>query len=277
MIYKGMKKSIKDHLFQCFSYREFLREVLEAHGSERGYRKKLAESAGCQPAYLSHVMAEKADLTPEHAENLCLLWEFSETEADYFFHLVLRGRAGTPALQKRLKNKLLQIRERWAEENTLKGKEKLTEAERSSVYYAHWLNTAIHLFLTIEGMNTIPRLADHFKLPEEEVLSILEELKRVGLVEERKGEWLAKHLQLYVSNKNFFAEVHHKNWRSYALETRRSQKEKGFRFTSAHTIAREDFNKIKNLIKEMISNSRQVIDPSPEEMGACLIVDYFEI
>ncbi len=272
-----ISKDIKLQLFKCRAYIEFLRHVLKESESIRGYKKRLAESAGCQPAYLSQVIGGHTHLTPEQAERLCVFWDFSRLESDYFFNLVLLGRAGTLALQHRLKTKLDEIRETWQLETQSFGKKNLTEPERAALYYSHWLHSAIHLLLTIPGLQTAQALATHLHRNEKEVLSLLESLQRAGLVEVRGENWRSTHVQIHAPQNDFFAEIHHKNWRSQALEVRNSNKDSLVRYTSVHSISMVDAQKIKNLIDHLIEDSRRIIEPSPEELGACLLIDYFSI
>ena len=49
------------------------------------------------------------------------------------------------------------------------------------------------------------------------------------------------------------------------------------RYTSVHTLSAEDRGKVKEILDQAIRATRRTIEPSPEEIGACLVVDYFEL
>lgn len=268
---------LKSKLFEYQDYRRFLRQVLDHFSESRGYKTKLANFIGCQPAYFSQVMAGTVELTPEQAERLCGFWELNEVESDYFFNLVLLGRAGTQNLKRRLERKLDEIRSYWKQQNATFGKPSVNEPSRASIYYSHWIHSAVHLLLTIPSFQTIPALAQHFQKEESEILSVVKELEAAGLVIKTENGWKATHVNIHAAEKDFFAEVHHKNWRTQGLEPRKSSHQAVVRYTSIHSLSKDDFATIKNLIEEMIKDSRSIIEPSPEEMAACLIIDYFGI
>jgi uncharacterized protein (TIGR02147 family) len=271
----NISSALKTKLFEERDYRQFLKKLLADHKSTIGYKSLLASHAGCQPAYFSQVMAEKAELTPEHAERLCAFWGLNDIESDFFFHLVLLGRAGTISLRKRLEKKLGELRKDWKTEKSTFGKKSVEEASKSMIYYSHWMHSAVHLLLTIPALQNEKALAKHLKKSDAEILSILKKLEQAGLVEKDGPHWRALQVQIHAAEEDFFAEVHHKNWRAQALEVRNENTRDVIRYTSVHSLSKDDFGKIQAMIEEMIQNSRLTIEASPEEMGACLLIDYF--
>lgn len=271
----SISAALKTKLFDERDYRHFLKLVLADQASTFGYKSLLSEHAGCQPAYFSQVMAEKAELTPEHAERLCSFWGLNDPETDYFFHLVLLGRAGSISLRKRLEKKLAEIRKDWKTEKATFGKKSVEGPSKSMIYYSHWMHSAVHLLLTIPALQNEKALAKHLKKSEPEILSVLKKLEQAGLVEKDGNIWRALQVQIHAAEEDFFAEVHHKNWRAQALEVRNENTQDVIRYTSVHSLSKNDFIKIQGMIAEMIQNSRLTIEASPEEMGACLLIDYF--
>jgi hypothetical protein len=47
------------------------------------------------------------------------------------------------------------------------------------------------------------------------------------------------------------------------------------RYTSVHTLSAADMVRVREIMDNAIRETRRVIEPSPEEVGACLVVDYF--
>jgi len=86
-----------NQLLAAKDYRSFLLSVVEDPEKTRGYRKRLADEAGCQPSYLSQMLKGSVELTLEQAERLCGFWKLDELEAEIFLNLVLMGRAGSPS------------------------------------------------------------------------------------------------------------------------------------------------------------------------------------
>lgn len=270
-----LSEELRIQLFESRDYRQFIKKVISDMGAIKGYKSQLANHMGCQAAYFSQVMAGKAELTPEQAERLTAFWELTGHENDFFFNLVLLGRAGTVSLRKRLEKKLEDIHRSWKVESSTYGKKPVQESSKSMLYYSHWLHSAVHLLLTIPTLQKEKKLAEHLGRSEQEISKIIQELHQAELVERTSTGWRARQIQIHASEENFFAEVHHKNWRSQALEVKKSQFQDVIRYTSVHSLSKDDFKKIQSMIEEMIRNSRRTIENSPEEMAACLLIDYF--
>lgn len=268
---------LQRQLFSTKNYRTFIRKMIESQEGKRGYKKRLADCAGCQAAYLSQVLAEKAELTPEQAERLCQFWALSQLESEYFFQLVNLARAGTASLRERISLRLLEVKSEWQNKNSSFEKASVSEPDSAALYYCHWLHSAIHVLVTVPALATAAALAKHLQQSESVVKEALEDLRRIGLVVETEGRWRTTQGQIHAAQKDFFAELHHKNWRLKALEPRKGGKKIGIRYTSVHTISEADFLKLRDLLDEAIRNSRKLIEPSPEETGACLVIDYFPL
>jgi len=270
-----LSEAIRRQLFEIKDYREFVKSVLDEEGQARGYRKQIADKIGCQPAYFSHVMTERAELTPEHAEKLCGFWELTDLESEYFFNLVLVGRAGTASLRERLEARLYEIKDLWESQSETFGKPSLSEHDQANLYYSHWLNSAIHLLLTVPGFQTVDALAKHLRKTPEEITHSLSQLEGAGLVKKTPTGWTPGRVQIHAAQKEFFAEIHHKNWRAQALEVKFGLFSSAMRYTSIHSLSKVDYVKIQDLTSELVQKSRQIIESSPEEMAAALVIDYF--
>src|SRR5689334_17405816 len=97
-------------IFDCERYVDILKVMAERNSTLRGYNSRLAEAASCHSSHLSHVMAERAHLTPEQALAIADFWEFPELQSDYFLSLVDYERAGTERLRKKLQARMEDIR-----------------------------------------------------------------------------------------------------------------------------------------------------------------------
>ena len=124
------------------------RAALEA----RDHSVSLAAGAGCQPAYISHVLSGQAELTPEHAEGLARFWDLSLHEGEYFLELVAHKRAGTPGLRARLERRLAEIQAAWEKQSTTFAAE--PTQDRARVCYRSWKHSAVHLLLTVPGIGS---------------------------------------------------------------------------------------------------------------------------
>jgi uncharacterized protein (TIGR02147 family) len=93
-------------LFEANHYRDFINAKITTYFKVRGYRTRLAKAAGFSPSFLSQVMHETVELTPEHAIRLAQFWEMNETETEYFMLLVDHGRAGSITLRTHIKSRM---------------------------------------------------------------------------------------------------------------------------------------------------------------------------
>lgn len=272
-----MKNPLLTRLLAAKDYRAFLKSLVAEEGKERGYRKRLADQAGCQPAYLSQVLAGAVELTPEQAERLCGFWGFDELEAEIFLNLVLQGRAGTPGLRQRLHRKVENLRAEWKERDATFSQPELSASDRALLYYSRWTYSAVHVLLTVPALRTSDALAKHLSLSKAEVTEALDRLKQLGLAEREDGKWKVTSMSLHAPQGAAAADIHHRNWRVRALERSEEVGSSAVRYTSVHTLSAADLGKVREFLDEAIRKSRDVITPSPEEKGACLLIDYFEL
>lgn len=272
-----MKNPLISRLLAAKDYRQLLRQVVAEEGKERGYRKRLADQAGCQPAYLSQILAGNVELTPEQAERLCGFWGLAELEADIFLTLVAQGRAGSPGLRSRMQRKLEVLKKQWREQDATFSQPELSASDRALLYYSQWIYSAVHVLLTVPELQTVEALAKHLNVEKGQAQEALVTLEKIGLVEKQGGKWKVTQMMLHAPQGAAAAHIHHRNWRVRAMERPESGKGTAVRYTSVHTISAADLVKVREILDEAIRKSREVIGPSPEEKGACLLVDYFEL
>lgn len=265
-------------LIQAKDYRAFLKAIVAEEGKERGYRKLLATQAGCQPAYLSQILSGNVELTPEQADRLCAFWAFPELEAEIFLTLVHQGRAGSPSLRARLGAKLQALKDQWRKQDATFQQPELSASDRALLYYSRWTYTAVHVLLTIPGLRTPEALAKHLALSKTEIIDALERLEQIGLVAKESGnKWTVKQMSLHAPQGAAAADIHHRNWRVEALGIAEAGAKTAVRYTSVHTLSEADLKKVRGILDQAIRATRDVITPSPEEKGACLLIDYFEL
>lgn len=272
-----MKHPLASRLLAAKDYRSFLRQVVQEEGQERGYRKRMADQAGCQAAYLSQVLKGSVDLTPEQADRLAVFWELDDAMSEIFLTLVLLGRAGSPGLRERLRTKLEALKEEWRERDATFQQPELSASDRALLYYSRWTYTAVHVLLTIPNLRTVDALARHLSLAKAEIAEALERLEQIGLIEKDGAKWKVKTMSLHAPQGAAAADIHHRNWRVKALGISEAEAGSAVRYTSVHTLSAADMVRVREIMDNAIRESRRVIEPSPEEVGACLVVDYFRV
>jgi len=264
------------NIINFIDYKEFLRSLVDERGVKRGFQSELAEAAGCQRAYLSQVLRSNVHLTPEHACNMAHFLGLDHFETEYFLTLVDLGRAGSPRLQQRHKTKLERIKLE-AESFAKRLKESsLPSAEAQALYYSSWHWGAIHMLVGIPQMQMPKAIAKQLNLPIDHVMEILRGLKSMGLITMENDRWISTGSNLHVPKDSPLNGVNHQNWRSIAVQDSQNINSEGIHYTSAFTVSKQDYEKLKTMLLKFIDNQRSIIGPSACEELVCFTCDLFK-
>jgi len=261
-------------LFNSDSYKDVIKAKIKENIKHRGYRTDLAKAAGCQLAYLSSTLKNHTHLTPDQAAGVCSFWQWDELETEYFMNLVHYARAATPLLKKQLKKKLDLLRKVYDEERNPFRQPQLTDAERSVQYYSAWINSAVHMLLTIPKFQDAESLADHLRLPIKSVELILENLEKIGLARKQGSKWISLESLLHASNA--FTNLHHNNWRALAISRMGSDTDEDFHYTGVTSLSHDDFMTLRSQIQDFLDQAHRKIAQSKEELGAVLMIDWLK-
>lgn len=221
-------------------------------------------------------MAGNAELAPEQAEGLSEFWEFSSSEKDYFLLLVLHSRAGTKSLKEYYRRKIDSAR--VDQENLSKRiTEKVILPEASAgIFYSNWQNLAITILISIPKYRTITLIARRLDLSEDFVEKSLKQLEQLGLVVRNGQDWLQTQNNIHVSKDSFFNSLNHSHWRTRAVQDSFLNIPESVHYTSVCTLSLTDAEKIKQLVFNLIDESRKIVTPSKEEELFCLTCDWFK-
>src|SRR4051812_8836100 len=97
-------------VFAASNYRQVMQEKIREGGAVRGYQARLAEAAGVHSSYISRVLADRVELTPDQAASLARFWNFDGDETDFFIDLVLLERSASKDFRARLGRRLEVVR-----------------------------------------------------------------------------------------------------------------------------------------------------------------------
>jgi uncharacterized protein (TIGR02147 family) len=269
---------MRESVFQFPHYRDCLRWLLEKSNTQaKGQKSRLAEFMGCQPAYLSRVMGEEADLSLEQGEAVSRFFPLKPAEASYFLALLGEARAGTPELRqfwkKRKEEALLEGREL---KGRIQAKMSLSKEDQAT-YFSEWIYAAIHVSVSVEGLQTVERLAAHLSLGFGRVRAALHFLCAVGLVKEEKGRYLTGESKLFLEKESPLVGRHHLNWMLKSMEAINQPVPTDLQYTSVVSLSRADLEKVREIIFSAIENVRKVVAPSEAETVICYHFDFFEL
>ena len=266
-------------VFDYKDYRKFLEDYIESQpNGGRGVRRHFAEACGCQVAYISHVLGNRYDFSPEQIEAIARHIGLGRDETEYLVLLVEMARAGTQALKQFFQRMLS---ERIEKHLLLKNRVKISETlsvEDQAAYYSKWHYSAIHIILTIPAYRTAQKIAEYLALPMSVVRETLDFLEQRGLIEqERAGGYKVKGMFLYLDKKSVLMAQHHTNWRLQAVKSLTLERENDLHFSSCFSVSADDASKLRALLSKTIEESMDIVKPSKEEKICAFNVDFFEL
>lgn len=267
----------KSFLFEYQDYKEYIKDRIEAETQNRGLKLRMAEHVRCQPSYLSQVLHAKSDFTLEQASRLNTFLHHSPQEARFFILLVEWARAGTEDLKDIF---LSQIKETQKARFNLKKRLPQTEDIPESAqhkYYSVWFYSAIHVALSVPGLQSPKKLAQAFHLPLSLTTEAIHFLEEIGLVESYRGGFRVTKKKIHLGSESDFIRRHHINWRSQALQSVERGLPEDLHYSSVLAIAEADSQKIKDILIQAIENTRKVVAPSKEEKVYAISLDFFRL
>jgi uncharacterized protein (TIGR02147 family) len=264
-------------LFDLKDYKVVIHQQIKANLDRRGYRSELAGAAGCQLSFLSQALHSHVHLTPDHAAGLAVFWGFDAEERDYFLELVNLARAGSKQLRSILEKRLSDIRARHEDLATRYQKKEAIRPEDQALYYSAWHLSAIHILLTIPAFRTVERISNRLNLPTQMIQESLEQLAKIGLVMKKGTLWFPTQNDIHLAKDSALTSMNHSNWRNRGILDAYKRDAGGLHYTAVHSLARSDYEKIKEMILKFLDQTREVVKPSQEEELACMTLDWFVV
>jgi len=262
--------------FDFPDYRTYLQAALAAlRREQKGVQGRLATHMGCQPAYLSMVLKDRAELSLEQAASANEFFEHSEGASHYFLLLVQKARAGTAKLKHYFEAQLLEIlagRSHLASRLTYS--QTLTDDQRG-IFYSAWYYMAVHMALTIPALQERQALRDYLRLPPETINRVLEFLVVTGLARQESGRYIVGATRIHLGGESPFTNQSHCNWRLQAVQALQRPRSEDFHYSSVVSASRNDMPVLREIMIKAIEQIRAVIRPSPEEDLLCYNMDLF--
>ena len=267
---------MKMNIFNSISYKDYIRECINENETTYGYQSRLAEAAGCQRSFLSHVLTRETHLSLEHAIRLCEFWGFSEAESEYFLLAVQKERAGDVSLVQFFTLKMEQLAAR--QKNLLERfGEQAAPEHVNERYYMSWRHAAIHCIVSIPEYQTPDKISSRLGLPLPDVRQVLKELVEMGFVEKKGDKFFVGQRSLHVPKTSRFASIFHEQWRNRAHLDSLQQNSKSIHYTSLLSLSKMDVTKLESLILNFIDETRRQAASSDDEDLVCFLIDFFRV
>jgi uncharacterized protein (TIGR02147 family) len=260
-------------IYEFQSHQKFLKSVLRSE-VDRGGKGRLARAAGCNPSWITRVLAEEVQLTPDQALGIAQSIHLNESETDYFMALVELQRSATPLLRERIQKKLKALRSESRNFGPIVRTDGTLSQEHYARYYSSWVYSALHMACMLPG--SMPYgIATRFSLSQKTVNQVLLDLEEMGLISKQSGERKTTSKNIHLNSTDFLAVVGHRNWRERTIQYLQDLNSEGLHYSAIHTLSKNDIETIRSQLKDAILNCRKIIDESPAEALGVLCLDWY--
>ena len=267
---------MKSHVFDYSHYRDYLQVRLSTTGANRGLRSKLAEKTNTQPAFISRVLGGDNDLSAEHIPPTNEFLGHTFEESHYFALLVFHARAGTPALKKYYKE---QIDEIIAKRSVFLERVKITQTVQPAdqgIYYSKWYYIAIHVLVSIEEYRTREAISQRLQLSLGVVSKAIEELVRMGLIENKNGKILIGKKRIHIDKNSPWIAQMHTNFRTQAIQKIVTPEEKDMHFSLGISMSKKLYDEYRSRFIDLVTEfEKKMQEDEPEELYT-LNIDLFK-
>lgn len=270
---------MKKDIFSYKDYKSYLEAyILSQPKGGRGIRIALAEYIGSPVSHVSQILNGKSHLSFEQAEGVNEFFGHTQEEAQFFFLLLQLGRAGTPALRKRLSFQIQQVLEKRLVLKDRLGIKSLTKEDQME-FYSSWIYGATHVMLTIPEFQTKESISKYLGISLKRTSEILEFLISIGLAKQnQKGKFEVGLARIHLGSDSPLISKFHTNWRMKAVQSLdKDDVSEDLHYSSAVTVSESDFLKIKSLLVKHIEEIKAIIKDSPAEGVHCLSLDFFRL
>jgi len=262
-------------VFDFKDYKAYLKHQIEVAG--RGEKSRIASALKCNIAYVSQILHGHAHLSLEQSEALNEYFQLGEDESDFFLLLVMIGRAGSAALEKRLKKKLNDtLKARSQIENRIRDIKYLPE-ESQSIYYSTWLYSAIYVLLSIPKFQTRDQIRSRLNISTQHINQILDFLVQSGLAIREGERFKLGTVGIHLKNDSIWTPRNHANWRQQCIASIERHQPNDFHYTSVASFSEKDLPEARKILVDAVEKIYSLVRASPEEELFCYNLDFFKV
>lgn len=266
----------KFSVFEFKDYKAYLIHALDQRSiTEKGQRTKFAEYLGCRPSYISAVLKENQDLSPEQAQRANEFLGHTANELEYFLTLVLHSRAGIQSLKKIYSEKLQQLSDQHLRIRHRVQKGRVLSETEQARYYSAWYYAAIHVIVSISNFRSKEKIALALSLPLKIVNEVVEFLLEIGVLSLAGSELRQGETNLFLGADSPFVSRHRLNWRVAAIKALDELHDKNLHYSGVITCSVEDAEKIRERMMETIQDIRKIVRDSKDENLMVYNIDLF--
>jgi uncharacterized protein (TIGR02147 family) len=273
---KMLNKSL-DSVFFFQNSIDFLRKKLKLMG--RGSQSRLAIRLKCSSVFISQLLSGARLLSSEQALEVCDFFSFTEKESHYFIKLVEYDRAGTKNLKNFIKKEIAQLSEEFQKISSRVPIDKDLPDSDHALLSSDWLYSVVRLLSSVEGFQTIEKIAQVLNTDREKITQIVDFLLERGLCVRTDIGIDIGPRATHLKPDSSLARVRRTTWRLKALEHLQNDKirqsELGDIFYSGvSALSYEAVGEIKKEVTALIEKYSQTARDSKSETIYLMNLDW---
>lgn len=268
---------MKPNLLEYYSYRQYLKDVLESQGPKSGLKRRASEALQVHTTFISQVVLGRADLSLDQGERMNMFLQHSEEESEVFLDLIIYERASEPKLKSRFEQKIQKRQQARMQINKrLESTSELNEVDQERFYSSH-LYGLLHVLPSLPEYRTVAKLSGVTGFSSETVSDAIDFLIKTEVLKVVHGTIVPgkKHLHLGNDSKQIWR--HHANWRMAALQSMTFQNRSDLHYSLVFSCSRRDANKLKEFLLAQLKSMSNTIGSSSDEAVYSYCFDFFAI
>lgn len=268
-------------LFGKESVLDVLKYLVEIQGRQRGFRTRLAEVAGCQPSYVSQVLAGTSSFSHEQLFGIATLLELDDIEWEFLRELAMLDRAGTEALRADCRRRLTKIKDSALGQTQKADREAapgLLNADTVLWYVGTWQTSAVLAAIVSPRFQTVPALAKCLGVPQERMTELVRNLVDRGLLKRsNKGHYSSNLPTTVYLGTEAAGQIFRSNWLQHGLSRAQNGYRGGYQKGGVFRCSRQEFQAIRAEVEKVhrsfFADSR---DPNDAEVIGYFGIELFE-
>lgn len=266
-------------VFEAKTVSDFLKKYLKSlPNGGRGELRRLSLATGIHTTTLSQAVKGGRPFSMEQVANICCYLGLNELETKYALLLLQVERAGTEVLREILNRELKALKHQALDlVHVVKRDKILSEAEKA-VFYSNWYFSAIAVFSSIPSLQNVSSLITRTGLSKQKINQAIEFLVKSGICVEKNGRIEQGTNSTHLEAKSPLVSRHHSNWRIKAMEKHPNlDDETEIAYSSPMSISKEDANRIRTFVVDLVKKVSEIRDPSACEEGYFLNIDWIKM
>lgn len=267
------------NIYEFDNYKKFMQNWLQMQPKKgRGLAVKISEYLSISTVLFSQIFNGDKNLSLEHSILLADYLGLQREERGYFLLLVNYEKAGSQKLRDHFRIEIKSIQELKLEnlKEIIKQDIKLGEADKA-IFYSSWLYSAIRLQVSIDGFNSVDKIAEKFSIPRQEALKKLEFLVEKKLCVLDKTGYQMGPQRTHLEADSPFVKQRQISWRLKAFEKMEQADKNQLFYTAPMSISKEHYVELRKRITEVIAELNQKVTEKKPEKLSVLNIDLFDL